>query len=68
MVRKPDGECPEVDPPMSAYLPDTEDCTIYYECSNGEPIPNVCPPGLEFNPTLHVCDTPEHAQCKGKKN
>lgn len=64
-VRKPNGECPEKDPANPIYLPDTDDCTIYYECSNGEPVMNVCPPGQAFNPTLNVCDYPSHVQCKG---
>lgn len=64
LVRKPDGQCPDKDPGMPVYLADTEDCTIYYECSNGVAVENVCPPGLAFNPTLHVCDEPTHAQCK----
>lgn len=58
------GECPEKDPAIPVYLPDSDDCQIYYECSNGIAVPNNCPGDLEFNPTLKVCDNPLDAGCK----
>jgi len=65
LVRKPDGVCPERDPTdESVFLPDKEDCTIYYECSNGIAIPMECPDNTYFNPSLNVCDDTGHAGCK----
>ncbi|KAJ3630925.1 hypothetical protein MTP99_012088 [Tenebrio molitor] len=59
----PDG-CPAVDGKDSVYLPD-EDCTVFWQCSNGVPILQKCPEGLHFNPTLNVCDWPDQAGCNG---
>lgn len=32
-------------------------------CIDGEEVEFSCPDGLNFNPTAHVCDTPQNAQC-----
>nr|CAD7394088.1 unnamed protein product [Timema cristinae] len=56
--------CPEHD--LKAYsilIPHPSDCAKYYECSNGVSVLENCPPGLEFNPILFVCDWPNSAGC-----
>nr|CAD7200287.1 unnamed protein product [Timema douglasi] len=56
--------CPEHDPRVySILIPHPSDCTKYYECSNGVSVLENCPPGLEFNPILFVCDWPNRAGC-----
>ncbi|WP_394336026.1 carbohydrate-binding module family 14 protein [Flavobacterium sharifuzzamanii] len=47
-------------------LPDEEDCTSFYQCSNGVAVKTSCPGGLEFNPDQLVCDFPELAGCNGE--
>uniref|UniRef100_A0A182W3W2 Chitin-binding type-2 domain-containing protein n=1 Tax=Anopheles minimus TaxID=112268 RepID=A0A182W3W2_9DIPT len=40
------------------------ECTMYIVCENREYIgTESCPAGLHFNPTLSVCDSPDHAEC-----
>ncbi|XP_050067354.1 uncharacterized protein LOC126556174 [Anopheles maculipalpis] len=40
------------------------DCTMSVVCENRELIAtDMCPAGLHFNPSLFVCDTPDHAEC-----
>ncbi|PSN39609.1 hypothetical protein C0J52_06909 [Blattella germanica] len=55
--------CPETQPGYTVYIPDPNDCSIFYECSFGVPYQLSCPVGLHFNPVSHICDTPEHAGC-----
>ena len=59
----PVGECPEVNPEFVVHLADSADCTIFYKCDWGQAIKFSCPGGLNFNPTLEVCDWPENAGC-----
>lgn len=60
----PVGKCPDHEGQYPVYLPDSEDCTIFYECNAiGNPIKLKCPAGTEFNPVIHVCDWPENAGC-----
>ncbi|XP_047362139.1 chitin-binding domain protein cbd-1-like isoform X1 [Vespa velutina] len=58
--------CPLNDTGEVVHLPHETDCTLFYKCNKGEKIINQCPPGLHFNPTLQVCDLPEHAKCTSK--
>jgi len=41
------------------FVFDEENC-IGYQCSHGTPYEVVCPPGLVFNPAIHVCDWPSN--------
>jgi hypothetical protein len=60
----PPVTCPDPDPPgVAILLPHPTDCSIYFQCSNGVPIEMHCPPGLQFNKQLKVCDWPENANC-----
>ncbi len=62
------GECPAVDPlDHTVLLPNPEDCSSYFSCSNGVPILMPCPDGLHFNDELDVCDWPQHAGCEDGK-
>ena len=59
-----DPKCPAKDGKDSVYIPH-EDCTKFWQCSNGVPYLFDCPANLHFNPTLNVCDWPEQAGCTG---
>lgn len=53
--------CPSVDPPnRTVLLPNPDDCSSFFMCSNGVPILQKCPEGLFFNPYLNVCDFPQN--------
>lgn len=58
--------CPAVDGTLPVYIPH-EDCTKFYECSNGVPYLFNCPENLFFNPNLNVCDYIFRANCSGSK-
>ncbi|XP_066143521.1 mucin-2-like isoform X2 [Euwallacea fornicatus] len=58
------GDCPLVDGNDSVYFPH-DDCTKFWQCSNGVAHEHDCPAGLHFNPQLNVCDWPEQAGCEG---
>ncbi len=50
-------------------LPDPEDCSYFFSCSNGVPIRLKCPDGLYFNDLYDVCDWPnEDTKRKCKKS
>jgi len=43
-----------------------ENCSLFYQCSNGEPILQYCPTGYYFNPNLDICDFPQNVpECQG---
>lgn len=66
--RTPVGKCPVPQGTHPVYLPDSESCTIFYECDeSGNACEKQCPPGTEFNPTLSVCDNPQSAGCQAGK-
>uniref|UniRef100_A0A6P7FM87 Uncharacterized protein LOC114329323 n=1 Tax=Diabrotica virgifera virgifera TaxID=50390 RepID=A0A6P7FM87_DIAVI len=54
--------CPPRDGQESIYHPH-EDCTKFWQCSNGVPYLFNCPPSLYFNTKLNVCDWPYNVQC-----
>ncbi|KAJ3659509.1 hypothetical protein Zmor_011194 [Zophobas morio] len=54
--------CPQKDGKYPVYIPH-EDCTKFWECSNGTPHLFDCPANLHFNPKLNVCDWPDQAGC-----
>lgn len=59
-----DPDCPEEG---ISYLADDENCSIYYECVDGNKYQFTCPAGLHFNLELNTCDYPNHANCKVEK-
>lgn len=56
-----DPECP---PGENLLLPYPEDCTKFYQCSEGTAYVVDCPAGLHFSPVLLICTYPENAQCE----
>ncbi|RZC36472.1 CBM 14 domain containing protein [Asbolus verrucosus] len=56
--------CPPKDGTNSVYIPHN-DCTKFWQCSNGTPYLFDCPANLHFNPKLNVCDWPDRAGCNG---
>lgn len=56
----PVGTC---DPDGASLYADPDDCTKYYQCSNGLEYLKSCPAGLHFNPFNLVCDWPDAACC-----
>nr|CAH0109224.1 unnamed protein product [Daphnia galeata] len=58
----PEGTCPEIDV-TTVYLPDNEQCEWFYICSNGNPIRQSCPPGMDWNRYINICDYPGNAKC-----
>ena len=66
--RKSDVTCPEnTDDGFPAFLPDPENCELYYICLHGEPKHQICPDGLWFDPTFNVCNWPDQVgnKCPG---
>ncbi|KAG8229163.1 hypothetical protein J437_LFUL009233 [Ladona fulva] len=56
--------CPSTNTGNATLLPNPDDCGSYCACDWGNAIWMPCPPGLHFNPTLKVCDYPDHAGCE----
>ena len=52
-------QCPE----PSGLFPSPEDCSQFYQCSNGQPHRSSCPPGLQFNKAGY-CDWPYNVHCQ----
>lgn len=44
-------------------LPHPQDCSKYYQCSNGDAYLMLCPSGLYFSPTTERCEYPYQANC-----
>ncbi|GAB0090875.1 hypothetical protein DMENIID0001_056440 [Sergentomyia squamirostris] len=58
------GYCPpHEDPQVPTHLADPMDCTKFYKCLNGRPIPQNCPNGLHWDDTKKICDYPGAVQC-----
>ncbi|KAF0504578.1 chondroitin proteoglycan 2-like isoform X2 [Gigaspora margarita] len=41
-----------------------DDCSTFYQCSNGEPYLLSCPDDLQWNQERLVCDYPENVGCR----
>ena len=65
LPRAPAATCPPVDLDFKpTYIPDSEDCNIFYVCGfAGISVPLFCPPNLEFNPDMSMCDSPATSRC-----
>jgi hypothetical protein len=57
----PVGTCP--DGASTDPYPDPDDCSKFYQCSNGLKYRKNCPAGTAFNPILKVCDWTAVAGC-----
>ncbi|XP_076822021.1 uncharacterized protein LOC143468590 [Clavelina lepadiformis] len=56
-----------VHPASSDPFEKPDDCSHYYQCSNGYLCTMPCPDGLVFNPEIKVCDWPWNvAGCEGE--
>ncbi|KAG5885066.1 hypothetical protein JTB14_036635 [Gonioctena quinquepunctata] len=63
--------CSTIDGTVLVYFPHEDNCSKYYQCSNGKAYLHNCPSDTHFNPVLNVCDHPETAGCiggNGKEN
>lgn len=47
-----------------SFIADENDCTKFYQCDHGHPIPMTCPGGLNWNANIKGCDWPQNAPCK----
>ena len=57
--------CPEEDDLNElVFLPNTEDCSKYYVCFGGEPIPLRCGEGLHWSPEEQSCINKGKAKCE----
>jgi hypothetical protein len=57
-------KCPEVDTPgVIVFIPNTEDCTMYYLCWQGNEIPLRCGAGLHWSISENRCLPPDEAKC-----
>lgn len=59
----PTEPCPKEDGSLPVYRADSEDCMIYYECSNGESVVNSCAEELRWDSSANECTLPELAVC-----
>jgi hypothetical protein len=48
-------DCPTQTGGESVFLPNTEDCSTFYECSNGEAVLQECPENLYYCSELKTC-------------
>ena len=69
---KPNGcesvVCPAENGEFSLHLANPISCTSFCKCNpDGKASYFDCPPGLEFNAELQVCDWPQNAGCKVQK-
>lgn len=57
--------CPEEDNlDELVFIPNTEDCSMYYVCFGGEPIPLSCGAGLHWSTKDQRCVDEEEANCE----
>ncbi|KAL0821214.1 hypothetical protein ABMA28_005821 [Loxostege sticticalis] len=59
--------CP-VNPFIHWLVASSEDCSVFYACVWGEPVPRRCADSLHFNQALQVCDWPSNAGCAASSN
>ena len=59
--------CPDKDDEMNpVYLPNPNDCTRYFVCFNGEPIPRSCAPQLWFDVEFSWCTESDSVTCDSR--
>ena len=52
------AQCPAVDPSTPVYFEYPNDCSKFCQCSSGTAYVEPCPPGLDFDTSLDVCNDP----------
>ncbi|XP_015787601.1 uncharacterized protein LOC107364687 [Tetranychus urticae] len=45
------------------FLPDPNNCEVFYRCSHGQKFSFTCGPGTVFNPSTNNCDWPSSVGC-----
>ena len=48
-------QCPQGNPGVPVFLPDSEDCHVFYECINGSALAMNCGPGGHFDAQAGSC-------------
>ena len=48
---------------VDGFIADSNDCSVYYQCSDGVSYKFVCSPGLHFDQTISTCNWPALVQC-----
>ncbi|KAF7271210.1 hypothetical protein GWI33_015892 [Rhynchophorus ferrugineus] len=61
-----DIECPEG--VSITYIADPNDCSAFYECSNGEPWRFVCASGTLFDANNLICKNEKDVNCGTRPN
>ncbi|XP_071111681.1 SCO-spondin-like [Haliotis cracherodii] len=59
--KEPDTEHPSCN--HGEYLPHTEDCRKFFQCSNGQLHLHQCPGGLQFDTRHNLCNWPQMVNC-----
>lgn len=47
-------------------FPDPQNCSLYYQCENGEKVSKACPEHLYYDNVNQICDFPNNVDCKQK--
>merc|ERR1712244_106516 len=58
-----DVVCRESQDGYAVFVPHPYDCSLYYECVDLTPVLMSCPPGLNFDSRINVCNWPEFVVC-----
>ncbi|XP_037068253.1 peritrophin-1-like isoform X1 [Pollicipes pollicipes] len=58
-----DPHCPPRDAAFPVYFRDSDDCAVFYQCSNGAAYKFDCPQGTLFDTNLNVCNWPAAVDC-----
>lgn len=49
--------------PDGTLVFNAKNCSGFYNCINGIPVPHACPSGQRFNDIISKCDSAEHVEC-----
>lgn len=59
--------CPAVDDSLNpVFLPDGDDCSSYFVCFQGSPIPRDCAAGLWWDVVYDWCTTADDVTCDSR--
>nr|CAD7569641.1 unnamed protein product [Timema californicum] len=59
----PNFDCSASSEDNPILYPSPHSCSDFYKCSEGQPILEHCPPGLDYNAKTSQCDYPQLAGC-----
>jgi len=54
-------------PAISGHFPDTENCSVYYQCAGGVAHKHTCQQGLLWNMVINMCDWETNVDCEINK-